>query len=408
MDLAGAENIELNEEAAKIIAKNSGGALRDALTILDRAISFSGGKVDKDLVSDMLGLLPQEVVKEAVLAVIKNDGAALHKVFETVQNEGFDAFSLLKDIKNAFGEIFYLSLGTGKEPFPGAKDILNQASAGFIAGLTRKISKLIDEVKFSDTPLLSAEVGLFTIMENTLDIASYISRLETLESGGTGGIHTPAPAEKKSLIRESASVKNTFTEEKPATAPKKTQAASLVVKEGAYKSGLTDTGEMWAAFKKGLAENYPFLYDIAQDVQVDFEAEDSWILKFRAKDDYFKDTFQKRAKDLQETAQRTLGRNIKFGFTLSAGGAPVAKPAYSANTSAYGANASAFKPAVSAPKPAVKVAPAVKEPEIISKEEPFLDGDYSAFAGGESSPEEAGETAKKILNIFDGYIVEAI
>ena len=126
MDLAGAENIELDEEAAAIIAKSAGGALRDALTIFDRAIAFSGGKVNKELVSQMLGILPQDLVKDCVEAIINKDSARLHGVFEKVRTEGFDSLSLLKDVKNAFGEIFYLSLNSGKEPYPGAKEILNK------------------------------------------------------------------------------------------------------------------------------------------------------------------------------------------------------------------------------------------------------------------------------------------
>ena len=158
MDLAGAENIELDEEAAAIIAKSAGGALRDALTIFDRAIAFSGGKVNKELVSQMLGILPQDLVKDCVEAIINKDAARLHGVFEKVRTEGFDSLSLLKDVKNAFGEIFYLSLNSGKEPYPGAKEILKQTTPTHIAALTRKISKLTDEVKFSDTPALAAEL----------------------------------------------------------------------------------------------------------------------------------------------------------------------------------------------------------------------------------------------------------
>lgn len=47
LDLAGAENIDLTPGAAKIIAKNSGGALRDALTLLDRAIAFPANGLTK-------------------------------------------------------------------------------------------------------------------------------------------------------------------------------------------------------------------------------------------------------------------------------------------------------------------------------------------------------------------------
>ena len=40
------ENIEVEEKALNLIARNSQGALRDALSILDQCISFSDNKID--------------------------------------------------------------------------------------------------------------------------------------------------------------------------------------------------------------------------------------------------------------------------------------------------------------------------------------------------------------------------
>ena len=356
MDLAGAESIELDEEAAQIIAKYAGGALRDALTILDRAIAFSDGKVGKDLVAEMLGLMPRDLIKNAVEALVRRDGPALHKVFETLEAEGFDSLSLLKDLKTAFGAIFYLSLNTGAEPYPGAKDILKETTPGFIALITRKISKLIDEVKFSDTPLLSAEVGLFTIMDSAVDIEGLIARLEAIEGGNTPPPPaSPTPDEKKSLIVEDFPI--------PAQpAPKKVETKKPPV-------GGKDN---WAAFKAELSIKFPFLYDILQDVKPVFPAPDKWVLTFKAGDSYFKDTVQKRVKDLQTAALAATGVNVVFDFEVGDGPAPA-------------------------------------KAEIISSEEPFVKEDFSAALQPETpAAHEIGETAKKVLNIFDGDVVEAI
>ncbi|MDR0734753.1 MAG: DNA polymerase III subunit gamma/tau [Elusimicrobiota bacterium] len=374
LDLAGAENIELDDDAARIIAKYAGGALRDALTIFDRAIAFSDGKVGKDLVAEMLGLLPHELVKNAVFAIARRDGPALHKVFETMRGEGFDAVSLLKDLKTAFGGIFYLSLNAGAEPFADARNILQETSPAFIAALTRKISKLADEIKFSDTPLLSAEVGLFTIMESAVDIEDLIARLEALESGSADTL-PPAPdahnkSEKKTLIE-------------PAE-PGKESAAKIV----AAPSAATQQAA-WTAFKQQTAAQFPFLYDILQDFTPSFPAENKWLLTFKGKDAFLLDTLKKRVKDLQAAALKAVDANIDFIFDEQHAG-PTPKPV------------AALKPAPRAASP------------IISDEEPFVAGDYSAYlqphpatAALQTAPE-VGETAQKILNIFGGYILEQV
>lgn len=433
MDLAGAENIELDEEAAAIIAKSAGGALRDALTIFDRAIAFSGGKVNKELVSQMLGILPQDLVKDCVEAIINKDAARLHGVFEKVRTEGFDSLSLLKDVKNAFGEIFYLSLNSGKEPYPGAKEILKQTTPTHIAALTRKISKLTDEVKFSDTPALAAEVGLFTVMQNSIDIDSLIARLEAVEQGAAGG-----ESEKKSLndisspsYEEPLNKAKSFDEIKKeifnSDAPAMPKAAEVLrkpipsqekansydalneAKAKAEDKNLDNSKanpldfssplEVWPAFKDDLEQNYPLICEAVKAAQVSFPKKDEWELTFKERESYLKDIVQGRMGDLEESALRVCGVKIKFRLAVSA------KKNYSFLTE-------------SAPEPEKKKIPSVKPVEakpaakaddggdIISSEEAFVDGDY----GGRQEPAALSEQAvspkvNEILDIFDGQII---
>lgn len=206
-DLAGAENIDLTPGAAKIIAKNAGGALRDALTLMDRAIAYSGDRIDEKLVGEMLGLTPDELIKQALTALIHKDNAGLHAVFDTLKAEGFDANSFLKDLKNTLGDLFYFSLGQGSEPFEGARQVIDGVSPGFLAQVSRKINKLIDEVKFSDNALISAEVGMFTVMDSCLDIDGFIRRLEALEKGTVlpgGGVSSGGSAPRQSAPKTAA------------------------------------------------------------------------------------------------------------------------------------------------------------------------------------------------------------
>ena len=433
MDLAGAENIELDEEAAAIIAKSAGGALRDALTIFDRAIAFSGGKVNKELVSQMLGILPQDLVKDCVEAIINKDAARLHGVFEKVRTEGFDSLSLLKDVKNAFGEIFYLSLNSGKEPYPGAKEILKQTTPTHIAALTRKISKLTDEVKFSDTPALAAEVGLFTVMQNSIDIDSLIARLEAVEQGAAGGesekkslndISSPVYAEplnkaksfdeiKKEIFNSDAPAMPKAAEvlRKPISTPVKANSYDALneVKAKAEDKNLDNSKanpldfssplEVWPAFKDDLEQNYPLICEAVKAAQVSFPKKDEWELTFKERESYLKDIVQGRMGDLEESALRVCGVKIKFRLAVSA------KKNYSFLKE-------------SAPEPEKKKSPSVKPVEakpaakaddggdIISSEEAFVDGDY----GGRQEPAALSEQAvspkvNEILDIFDGQII---
>lgn len=436
MDLAGAENIELEEDAAKIIAKGAGGALRDALTIFDRAISFSNGKVDKALVSEMLGILPQDLIQNALLSLVNKDSASLHKVFETVQSEGFDAVGLVKDLKNTLGEVFYFSLGAGKEPFVGAKDALKDISPAFLASLTRKLSKLIDEVKYSDTPALFAEVGLFSIMENTIDIDNFISRLEALEAS----LSSDGGDEKKTLNKitnakpaKKAVVKPSFEEEAQppvpqeedfAPAPAKTTAKAVAEEspeatEPEAAINMDDCRKMWEQFKKGLSANYPFLYELVVDLPICFDDGNTWTLKIKGSDDFLKSTLQRRMNDFESLALKLFSAKIHFkiisdGTSAKAEVKPAAAPAFKKYSAPV---PSAAPKAMPQPAKAVQAIPQTQNMQAISAEEPFVAGDYSADVLPKkaavkqtvtASAAAVSSAAKQILDIFEGQVVESI
>lgn len=439
MDLAGAENIELEEEAAKIIAKGAGGALRDALTIFDRAISFSNGKVDKALVSEMLGILPDDLIQNALLALVNKDSDSLHKVFETVQSEGFDALGLVKDLKNTLGEVFYFSLGSGKEPFAGAKDALKDISPAYLASLTRKLSKLIDEVKYSDTPALLAEVGLFSIMENTVDIDNFVSRLEALEAS----LSSDNTDEKKTLNKvihakpaKKAAAKPSVEEESQPPVPQEEDFYPQSAQKAAPKQEVEEMEEeevsspaapvnvedcraMWEKFKKGLSANYPFLYELVADLPICFDDGNVWSLKIKGSDDFLKSTLQRRMNDFEALALKLFSAKIRFKI-ISDGTAAKAevKPTAAPAAKKYSAPVSSAPKIVSQPvKAAATIPQAVQTISPISADEPFVAGDYSADVLPKpaavkqtvtASAAAVSSAAKQILDIFEGQVVESI
>ena len=375
LDLAGAENFELTDGAAQQIAKNAGGALRDALTILDRALSFSNGRVDEELIAKMLGLMPCDVIKETAFALVSKNEQKLHQVFEMVKREGFDAISLLKDLKTAFGEIFYFTLGSGTAPFEGAEDIIKETSPSFVAAITRKLSKLYDEVRYSDTPALAAEVGLFTLMQSTLDIESLIARLEALEKGGGPSDDTPS---------------NNIQEEKIETKPNREikkievkQETKILEQEPAPKQEASPFNPITAisVFKNALAETSPFLADSLQGAKVQFLTPENWV--FGVKDSFSKEACDRRKKDIEGIALKLFKRKITFKFDIAAKESAPQNPRY---VDVLKQNTELVKPIV--------------QEELISKEEPFSMQDFSP-----KEKVQAGAVTQNILNIFDGQII---
>ncbi|MBR3631894.1 MAG: DNA polymerase III subunit gamma/tau [Elusimicrobiaceae bacterium] len=396
MDLAEAEGLDLTEKAARLLAKNAGGALRDGLTLLDRAIAYSDGKIDEKLVGEMLGLTPQDLLSQALMALVQKDTASLHSVFESLQAEGFDANSFLKDIKNALGDLFYFALNQGAVPFEGAEKITAIASPGLLAGLSRKINKLAEEVKFSDNALVSAEVGLFTVMESCFDVEGFIRRLEALERGEGGSALPPSSTPTKSAAK-SAQISKPTEPRVQAVANKPIQKETVMAENRKATSvktapqsvaapvNCTDDRSLWEnlvqAFKPSV-----FVYDALTNCSVHF-GPDQWTIHFGKGKEFYKVPASTKLPELEKMAYKLSGRNIRFSITVAEQTVPAADTTAKKQTRA--ANQAAA-PTASA--------------DTITAEEPFVKADFSAEVEA-ISDEKTPEELKDILDIIGGEVL---
>ena len=70
------EKIEYEEAAIYLIARAAEGSMRDALSILDQVISFSGLKVSAQSVRDSIGLIGTELVMTLLRHVLERNAKA--------------------------------------------------------------------------------------------------------------------------------------------------------------------------------------------------------------------------------------------------------------------------------------------------------------------------------------------
>jgi DNA polymerase-3 subunit gamma/tau len=84
------EGIEAEEEALHTIALKADGAMRDALSIFDRIVSFSGKKITYKDVIDNLNILDYEYYFKAVEAIMAKDIPSMLLLFDKVLTNGFD------------------------------------------------------------------------------------------------------------------------------------------------------------------------------------------------------------------------------------------------------------------------------------------------------------------------------
>lgn len=84
------ENIEADKDALHIIAQKADGALRDALSIFDRIVAFSGNRINYEDVITNLNVLDYDYYFQVVDALLIEDSSKILLLFDTILRNGFE------------------------------------------------------------------------------------------------------------------------------------------------------------------------------------------------------------------------------------------------------------------------------------------------------------------------------
>ncbi|MBU1691736.1 MAG: DNA polymerase III subunit gamma/tau [Gammaproteobacteria bacterium] len=92
------ENIPFEQAAMQLLARAAQGSMRDALSLLDQAIAYSGGMVGEAQVRDMLGSIDQTYLLEILGALAAKDGPALIAAAERMEERSLSFEAALQDL----------------------------------------------------------------------------------------------------------------------------------------------------------------------------------------------------------------------------------------------------------------------------------------------------------------------
>jgi DNA polymerase-3 subunit gamma/tau len=211
--LAKKESVAVEPAALELLAKSADGSLRDAVSLLDQSHSAGGGKVTEAQVREMFGFVSREVLVGVAQAIFARDAKDLAGWLQTIYEEGLEPAQLLRDLRAALESLYLHKLGVGAVE-KGWEAVAPEASADALAFLLRRMNRTLEDLKFTDSPRLALELGLFGALEAAFDLEAWGQRLEALEKRLSGGI--PAP---------SAPVSAGFAPPRPISAPASPVAA---------------------------------------------------------------------------------------------------------------------------------------------------------------------------------------
>ena len=103
--IAEQQGITAEDEALQIIAQKADGAMRDALSIFDRVVSFSGNHISRQATSEILNVLDYETYFKVTDLIINNKLPELLLSFNDIIAQGFDGNHFIAGLASHFRDL---------------------------------------------------------------------------------------------------------------------------------------------------------------------------------------------------------------------------------------------------------------------------------------------------------------
>lgn len=103
--IAEQQGVDAEESALHIIAQKADGAMRDALSIFDRVVSFSGKQLTRKAVTENLNVLDYDIYFAATDLILENNIPELLVLFNNTLSLGFDGHHFISGLASHFRDL---------------------------------------------------------------------------------------------------------------------------------------------------------------------------------------------------------------------------------------------------------------------------------------------------------------
>ena len=103
--VASSENVTTEVEALNVIAQKSDGGMRDALSIFDQVVSFTGGDVTYKAVIENLNVLDYEYYFKLTESILTNNVLDCLLLLNDILNKGFEGSNIITGIASHFRDL---------------------------------------------------------------------------------------------------------------------------------------------------------------------------------------------------------------------------------------------------------------------------------------------------------------
>ncbi len=212
--------VTVEDRSLSVLARTSEGSMRDALSLLDQAVSFGGEKLQHEDLEALIGSVPDELVRQMIEAILAHQASRAMTLIGEVVDQGFDVRVYCREILERVRNLLVACVVSSHQQVQNLLElgedegaqIIEQArplTEPYLQAIFSIISRTEDSLRGSSHPrfLIEAAVVRAALLDPSTALISGIDQTTTVKAQPSPtttpvSSKTPPPTEKPGTFQK--------------------------------------------------------------------------------------------------------------------------------------------------------------------------------------------------------------
>ena len=200
--IAQEEGIAISDVSLRLLAKEAEGSMRDAQSLLEQMLAFSGKNIDDKDLLEVLGVIDRQALLDTAAAILNGDAVRCLEIVERLYLHGHDLRRFCQELAAHFRNLLVIKVSDEPQKLVDlteAELVELKEQAANVSGATLQqffhfLLKGEEEIRRSSNSKLVLEMSLLRLVQlpQVMDIDTVISQVHELEQRISGGVASSA------------------------------------------------------------------------------------------------------------------------------------------------------------------------------------------------------------------------
>ena len=184
------ERVEISKSGLALIAREADGSMRDAQSLLDQVISFTGPKVEDRHITEILGIIDRDIIFDASRAIIEGSPEKCLEIVDQIYNYGYDIKVFYRALMGQFRNLLINILAPQNRLLDMNESEKEEAGRQAELAGSEKLQILLNflinreqDLRFTSNPRLILETTMIKLchLGDYLSIGDLLEKISSLE-----------------------------------------------------------------------------------------------------------------------------------------------------------------------------------------------------------------------------------